>query len=333
MPMGPRVTSMPDVDGHSITITHPDKLLFPDDGITKGDLADYYRRIAERMLPQVRDRPLHMNRYPDGIGGILIQQKNVPDSFPKWIPRVTVGRRQGGTVTHALINDAATLFYLANYNMVTAHVWQSRVPALDQPDQIIFDLDPSGDDFDLVRSTALKLKALLAELGLTSFVKTTGSRGLHVVVPIVVGPSFEEAHLFADYVAQRLAASDPERLTTEFIKQKRDGRLFLDVNRNAYAQTAVAAYAVRARRGAPIAIPIAWSMVEKGDLRPDSVTIRNVWEWLRRRADPWAGMDDARRPMAQLTESQRPDRSGRRRGVSRKEREGSRQIPARSGGK
>jgi len=312
---------MPVVDGHSITVTHPDKVMFPDDGLTKGDLVDYYGRIAERMLPLVHDRPLHMNRYPDGIGGILIQQKRVPDSFPKWIKRVTVDLHKGGTLTHALINDAATLVYLANYNMVTAHVWLSRVKALEQPDQVIFDLDPSDDDFSLVRTTALKVRALLADMNLTSFVKTTGSRGLHVVVPIVVGPTFEEAHLFADYVAQQLTASDPEHLTTEFIKQKREGRLFLDVNRNAYAQTVVAPYAVRARRGAPIAVPVPWSAVEKSGLRPDGVTIRNVWEWLRRRADPWAQMDDARTPLPTLSESQRPDRSGRRRGVSRKERE------------
>jgi bifunctional non-homologous end joining protein LigD len=312
---------MPVVDGHSITVTHPDKVMFPDDGITKGDLVDYYGRVADRMLPLVHDRPLHMNRYPDGIGGILIQQKRVPDSFPKWIQRVTVGRHQGGTVTHALVNDAATLVYLANYNVVTPHVWLSRAKTLDQPDQVIFDLDPSDEDFNLVRSTALRLKALLTEMGLPSFVKTTGSRGLHVIVPIVVGPSFEEAHLFADSVAQRLADSDPQHLTTEFIKQKREGRLFLDVNRNAYAQTVVAPYAVRAKRGAPIAVPVPWSAVEKSDLRPDGVTIRTVWDWLRRRTDPWADMDKERKPLPRLTEEQRPDRSGRRRGVSKKERE------------
>lgn len=311
---------MPVVDGHSITVTHPEKVMFPDDGITKGDLVDYYGRIADRMLPLVHDRPLHMNRYPDGIGGILIQQKRVPDSFPKWIQRVTVGRHQGGTVTHALVNDAATLVYLANYNVVTPHVWLSRAKTLDQPDQVIFDLDPSDEDFNLVRTTALKLKALLADMGLASFVKTTGSRGLHVIVPIVVGPTFEEAHLFADSVAQRLAASDPGHLTTEFVKQKREGRLFLDVNRNAYAQTVVAPYAVRAKRGAPIAVPVPWSAVEKSDLRPDGVTIRTVWDWLRRRADPWADMEKERTPMPRLTEEQRPDRSGRRRGVSKKER-------------
>ena len=309
---------MPTIDGHSIEISNPDKVLFPDDGITKGDLVEYYARIADRMVPQVRDRPLHMNRFPGGIGRIAIQQKRVPDSFPAWITRATVDLHRGGTITHAVIDNPATLVYLANYNMVTAHVWLSRIQAPERPDQLIFDLDPADLDFGLVRATALTLKGLLEDQGLRAFVKTTGSRGLHVVVPIAVSPGFEEVHLFADAMAQRLAATAPERLTTEFIKEKRAGRLFLDVNRNAYAQTVVAPYAVRARRTAPIAVPIAWSDVERDDLRPDGVTIRTVWDRLRGREDPWREMEGARRPLPALRESDGPNRSGRRRGKARK---------------
>ena len=313
---------MPVIDGHQITISNPDKVMFPADGITKGDLVEYYRRVAERMLPQVRGRPLHMNRFPDGIGGIAIQQKRVPDSFPQWIKRATVDLHRGGTITHAVIDNAATLVYLANYNMITAHVWLSRIEAPEQPDQLIFDLDPSDDDFRLVRKTALSLKALLDKLRLVAFVKTTGSRGLHVVVPISVAPNFEEVHVFADFVAQRLTASDPDHLTTEFIKQKREGRLFIDVNRNAYGQTVVAPYSVRARRAAPIAVPIAWADVEKDSLRPDGVTMGNVWDWLQGHDDPWDEMERMRIPLPRLTESDKPNRSGRRRGVSRLERSG-----------
>jgi bifunctional non-homologous end joining protein LigD len=311
---------MPRVDGHEIMVTHPEKVLFPEDGITKGELVEYYQRIADRMLPQVRDRPLHMNRYPDGIGRIAIQQKRVPDSFPSWITRATVDLHRGGTITHAVIDNAATLVYLANYNMITAHVWLSRIQAPHQPDLLIFDLDPSDDDFRLVRTTALSLKTMLEELRLVPFVKTTGSRGLHVVVPIVVGPSFEDVHLFADYVAQRLAADDPAHLTTEFIKQKREGRLFIDVNRNAYAQTVVAPYAVRARRHAPVAVPISWPDVESDALRPDGITIASIWDWLQGHGDAWQPMERSRRPIPELDQAQQPDRSGRRRGVSRKER-------------
>jgi bifunctional non-homologous end joining protein LigD len=310
---------MPIIDGHEITISNPDKVLFPEDGVTKGELVDYYGRIAERMLPHVRDRPLHMNRFPDGIGGIAIQQKRVPDSFPPWITRATVNLHKGGTITHAVIDNAATLVYLANYNMITAHVWLSRIQAPEQPDQLIFDLDPSDDDFGLVCSAALSVKAILDDLGLIPFIKTTGSRGLHVVVPITVGPGFEGAHLFADHIAQRLAATDPDHLTTEFMKQKRGGRLFIDVNRNAYAQTAAAPYAVRARRTAPIAVPIAWSDVENDALRPDGVTIRTIWEWLQDREDPWKQMESSSRPVPQLDQAAAPDRSGRRRGKPRGE--------------
>ena len=310
---------MPTIDGHAITITHPDKVLFPDDGITKGELAEYFQQVAPRMIPHVRDRPLHMNRFPGGIQYNPIQQKRVPDSFPAWIKRATVDLNKGGTITHAVINDAAALVYLAQYNVVTVHVWLSCIEAPNQPDQVMFDLDPADEDFGLVRRTALKVKAMLEEMKLVPFVKTTGSRGLHVVAPITVGPTFEEVHIFADAVAQRLAAADPDHLTTEFTKQKREGRLFLDVNRNAYAQTAVAPYAVRARRGAPIAVPIPWSDVESSALRPDGVGIRNVAQWLRGRDDPWKSMERSQKPLPTLKGAEAPDRSGRRKGVSKKE--------------
>jgi bifunctional non-homologous end joining protein LigD len=309
---------MPTIDGHKITVTHPDKVLFPADGITKGELVEYYELIADRMIPHVRDRPLHMNRFPGGIAWNPIQQKRVPDTFPAWIERATVDLSKGGTITHVMINNAATLVYLGNYNMITAHVWLSRIQAPNQPDMVMFDLDPADDDFGLVRKTALTLKVMLEELKLVPFVKVTGSRGLHVIAPITVGPTFEEAHLFADAVAQRLSAADPDHLTTEFTKQKREGRLFLDVNRNAYAQTAVAPYAVRARNGAPIAVPVNWSDVESDELRPDGVGIRNISKWLAGWDDPWASMEKSRRPMPTLEESAKPDRSGRRKGVSRK---------------
>jgi bifunctional non-homologous end joining protein LigD len=259
-----------------------------------------------------------MNRFPGGIGYNPIQQKRVPDTFPDWIKRATVNLNKGGTITHVVIDNTATLVYLANYNMITAHVWLSRIQAPEQPDLLIFDLDPADEDFSLVRGTALKLKTMFEDLKLIPFVKTTGSRGLHVVVPLIVGPAFNEVHIFADAVAQQLAATDPEHLTTEFLKQKREGRLFLDLNRNAYAQTVVAPYSVRAKRGAPIAVPIAWSDVERADLRPDGVTVRNISEWLAARDDPWASMEKSRRPLPVLKESEKPDRSGRRKGVSKK---------------
>ncbi len=227
------------VEGHTVDISHPDKVLFPDDGITKADLVAYYRRIADRMLPYVRGRPLHMQRFPDGIDGEEFQQKRVPDYFPSWISRVRVLRKGGGSLTHAVIDNAATLVYLANQAVITPHVWLSRVGALDRPDQMIFDLDPSGDDSALVRATARRLKALVEELGLVPFVKTTGSRGLHVVVPVNTRAGFDNLRGFARDVAEVLVRQDPMRLTMEPRKENRKGRLYIDIGRNRYAQTAV----------------------------------------------------------------------------------------------
>src|SRR5919199_4006036 len=171
------------VDRREIEISRPEKILFPEDGITKGDLIEYYARIAPRMLPHLRDRPLTLERYPNGINTKRFFQKEVSTYFPNWIRRVTV-EKVGGTVTHVVCNDTATLVYIANQACVTPHIFLSRIDKLDQPDQLVFDLDPQGEDFDLVRSTALDFKDLLDELQLPAFLKTTGSRGLHVVVPL-----------------------------------------------------------------------------------------------------------------------------------------------------
>jgi bifunctional non-homologous end joining protein LigD len=265
-------------------------VLFPEDGITKGELIEYYSAIAPRMVPLVRDRPVTMERYPDGIGGERIMQKNIAKYFPDWIPRVDV-RKKDGSVTHVLANDAATLAYLAQQASITQHLWLSTVKAPTKPDQIIFDLDPSREDFAEIRRTALRLREMTSELGLVSFVKTSGSKGLHVVVPIKPLLEFDVVWEMAAQVARRLAAERPKTLTTEFMKAKRAGRIFLDINRNAYAQTAVAPYSVRPLRGAPVAVPLAWEEVEDRRLRPDGFSMRKALE----RGDPWTGFRRAAR--------------------------------------
>ena len=183
------------VDRREIEISRPEKVLFPDDGITKGDLIEYYARIAPRMLPQLRDRPLTLERYPNGINTKRFFQKEVSSYFPKWIRRFTV-EKVGGTVTHVICNDTATLVYLANQACVTPHIFLSRTDKLDVPDQLVFDLDPPGDDFDLVKATALDFKQLLDELELPAFLKTNGSRGLHVVVPLLRREPYEKVRAF-----------------------------------------------------------------------------------------------------------------------------------------
>jgi bifunctional non-homologous end joining protein LigD len=274
------------VGRRTVEVSNPDKVLFPDDGITKGDLLDYYRRVAGRMLPHLRGRPVAMERYPDGIDGERIFQKDVPGHFPGWIDRVKVPK-EGGTLQQVVCGEAATLVYLANQACITPHVFLSRVDRLDHPDQLIFDLDPAGDDFDGARRAALALRSLLEELGLPSFAKTTGGKGIHVTVPLDRRADFDTVRRFARDAAAVLAARQPDRLTTEQRKQQRKGRLYLDVMRNAYAQTAVPPYAVRARPGATVATPLDWSEVEDPSLRPSSFTIASVIE---RTGDPWAGL-------------------------------------------
>ncbi len=277
------------VGNRTIAVSRRDKMLFPDDGITKGDLVEFYAAVAPKMVPYTRDRPLTLERYPDGLKGERIFQKNASKYFPDWIPRGEV-RKKDGAVTHVLANDAATLAYLANQAVITHHVWLSTMKQLHKPDQLIFDLDPSGEDFDQVRETALGLRDLLADLGLVPFVKTTGSRGLHVVVPLRPSEGYEGVYGFARGVAERMIAEEPDVLTLEFMKAKRKGRIYFDIDRNAYAQTAVAPFSVRPLKGAPVAVTLDWSEVEIKRLRPNGFSMQealsrdDAWEGFRRSA-------------------------------------------------
>jgi bifunctional non-homologous end joining protein LigD len=288
----------------AVATTHPDRVLFPDDpgvggvpqkALTKGDMVDYYRRVAPVMVRHLRGRPLMLERAPSGITGARTYQKEVSDHFPGWVHRVEVPK-EGGTVTHAVCNDEETLVYLANQGCVTFHTWLSTAERIYHPDELIFDLDPPPGAFDLVRDTARRLRTILEALELVPFVKTTGSRGLHVVVPLDRSATFDETRAFARDVAEVLVAGDPGRLTTEVRKAKRGGRMFVDVLRNAYAQTAVAPYSLRARAGAPVATPLDWDEVTRR-LDPDRYTIRNLFRRLGRKADPWTGMTAHARPL------------------------------------
>jgi bifunctional non-homologous end joining protein LigD len=273
-----------------VELTHPNKVLFPDDGIRKEDLAAYYRDAAPRMVPLVRDRPVSMQRFNGGIAREGFFQKNVARGAPDWVRRVRVGKR-GGSVCHVLANDAPTLVWLANQNCITPHVFLSRADRLERPDRMIFDLDPANDDeFPLVRRTARELGDILREAGVEPFAMTTGSKGIHVVVPLRRAYGFDRVRDAAVAVAGELVGRRPKALTTEFYKRKRDGRLFIDVNRNAYAATAVPAYSVRPKPGAPVATPLRWDELEDRRLRAQAWTLRTV---LERDPDVWAGLPRA----------------------------------------
>jgi bifunctional non-homologous end joining protein LigD len=273
-----------------VEITHPDKELFPGDGITKADLAGYYEAVAQWMLPHVRGRPLSLMRFPDGIERQGFFQKNTPNHYPDWIRRVEVDKR-GGTVVHAVVSDANTLVYLVGQNTITPHVWLSRADRLRQPDRIVFDLDPApGADFAAVRRSARRTGELLREIGLEPFAQVTGSKGVHVWTPLRRRATFEDVRPFARDVAELLVARHPDELTLEFRKADRGGRILVDVMRNAYAQTAVPPYAVRPRAGAPVATPIGWDELSDAKLRPDRWTVKNVLRRLGAKDDPWADM-------------------------------------------
>jgi bifunctional non-homologous end joining protein LigD len=263
--------------------------VFPEAGLTKLDLAHHYERVARLMLPYVRDRPLALQAYPEGIEQKGFFLKAVPDYFPSWLKRVTLPKK-GGTTTYALPQDVATLVYLVGQNVVTMHTWLARADKPHQPDRLTLDFDPSGGGFAEVRAAARAAGDRLRDLGLIPYAMTTGSRGVHVVCPLRRGPDFSDVHAFARTLAEKMVADDPNHLTLEWHKAERGTRIYVDINRIAYAQHAVAPYAVRPRPKAPVATPIHWEELSDRTLRPDRWTVKTIGERLDD-GDPWAGMN------------------------------------------
>ncbi len=281
-------------------ISHPEKVLFPDSGITKGELCSYYEAVAPVMLPHIAGRPVTMERFPGGIGQKGFIQKDVSKGFPAWLARVEVAKRsgeQGETVHYALASDARSLVWLANQNSITPHVWSARVPKLDRPDLCVLDLDPPDDDPGALRAAALAVRELLDELGLPSFVKTSGSKGFHVVVPLDGEAELEGTWRFARGVGAVLVKRRPDLLTQEFIKADRGGRILVDTGRTAPGATFAAPYAVRARPGAPVSAPCTWEEVAGASVGPRTFTLRTMAARLAEVGDLWAGMDAERRSL------------------------------------
>jgi len=269
-----------------VNISHPDKVLFPSDGITKGELAAYYEAIAPLMLPHLRGRPVTMERYPSGIdkGGFL--QKDVSKGFPDWLERIEAPKK-GGVVHYPLVGDLRSMLWIANQNCITPHVWTSRVPHLYQPDICVFDLDPSEDEPEVLRAAALAVRDLLAELGMPSWAKTSGSKGFHIVVPLDGNAGYDEVAAFADSAARVLVERDPRHLTLEFSKADRGGRILVDVGRNGWGATFAAAYAVRAKGAAPVSAPCTWEEIEQGQVAPQTFTLRSMPERISKVGDLW----------------------------------------------
>ena len=274
-------------------ITHPEKVLFPDDGITKGELAAYYEAIAPVMVPHISGRPVTMERYPSGIGSKGFFHKDVSKGFPEWLERVEVPKKDG-VVHHPIVRDTRSLLWITNQNCITPHVWTSRAPNLYYPDICVFDLDPSRPDLDRLNEAAFALRDLLAELDLTSWVKTSGSKGLHIVVPLDGKTKMGDVARFANAIGAALVERHPDRLTQEFSKADRGTRIYVDTGRNGYSATFAAAYAVRAKPGAPVSAPCTWEELQRGDASPQAFTLRNLVERVARVGDLWADMRKSR---------------------------------------
>jgi len=270
-------------------ITHPEKVLFPEDGITKGALASYYETIAPVLLPHLRGRPITMERFPSGIGESGFWQKNVSKGFPDWLERVEVPKKDG-SVFHPIVHDTRALLWLANQNCITPHVWPSRLPHLRRPDLCVFDLDPSVEEPVVLRRVVLALRDLLDELGLSSWVKTSGIKGFHVVVPLDGRSGFGEVERFSHQVAAVLIGRDPDHLTQEFSKADRGGRILVDTGRNGHGATFAAAYAVRARPRAPVSAPCTWDEIERAEVLPGTFTLRTMAARVARGGDPWSDL-------------------------------------------
>jgi bifunctional non-homologous end joining protein LigD len=288
-------------------ITHPEKILFPDGGITKGELAAYYEGIAPIMIPHIRARPVTMERFPAGIGKKGFIQKDVSKGFPDWLQRIEVPKKDG-VVHHPIVTDTRSLLWLANQNSITPHVWTSRAPDLYHPDICVFDLDPSKDDAAMLRFAALALHVCLDELGLPSWVKTSGSKGFHIVVPLDRKAHMGEVANFAHAVGALLVRRYPDVLTQEFHKVDRGTRILVDTGRNGYSATFAAAYAVRARPGAPVSAPCTWDEIEKGTVHPRSFTLRNMAERVADVGDLWGEMLKKKRSLARANAKVRTSR-------------------------
>jgi bifunctional non-homologous end joining protein LigD len=282
-------------------ITHPDKVLFPADGITKGELAAYYEAVAPVMLPHLRGRPVTLERYPSGIGQEGFWQKDVSRGFPDWLERVEVPKKRGA-VHHPLAGDLRSLLWMANQNSITLHVWPSCVPRLTHPDLCLFDLDPATDDPAAARAATLEVRALLEEVGLRSWVKTTGSKGFHVAVPLDGTADFEEVAAFAHRAGAVLVKRHPERLTQEFFKTDRAGRVLVDTGRNGWSATFAAAYTVRARPGAPVSAPCTWLEVERDEVAPRTFALRSMPDRLKAVGELWSDLLEARQSLGEAAE-------------------------------
>lgn len=273
----------------NIKISSEDKIIFPELKITKKNMIDYYNEVAEYILPHLENRPLMLQRFPNGIQKGGFYQKEASDYFPDWIKKVVVSK-EGGEVNHVVCNNAATLVYLANQSAVSLHTWLSKTNAINNPDKFIIDLDPPSNDFEEVKRAAFVVKEFIDELSVKSYAMTTGSSGIHVVVPLDAGSSFDDVRETGNAIADILTERYSDLFTTERYKKNRNGKIYVDMQRNAYAQTAIAPYSLRPLPEASVAAPFEWDELREWPFNARTFTIKNILPRLKEQGDPWKGM-------------------------------------------
>ena len=279
------------IDGHAITLTSEEEILFPKAGFTKGDLIEYYTQVAPYILPYLKNRPVTLHRFPEGVGKDGFYQKQISSYFPSWIKRTLIKNRTEGATQYVVCNDVASLIYLTNQRTITYHPWLSTISKKNYPDRMIFDLDPSpGVSFASIRFLAEKMKEFLNSLGFPTYAMLTGSRGVHVVVPLKPTHTYERVHACAHDIAEYMSMVYPEKATIQVRKNKRGKRIFVDYLRNTYGATAVAPYSVRANEKAGVATPVHWEELFKSTSNPQQYTMKNILKRLSHVKDPWQDM-------------------------------------------
>jgi bifunctional non-homologous end joining protein LigD len=283
------------VNGRSVQLTNLPKIFWPESGITKGDLLQYYADVSEVLLPHLRDRAMVMKRYPDGAGGKWFFMKRAPSPRPAWVKTCSIEHGSGKIIDFPMIQDLPALLWVVNLGCIDLNPWYARCDDVDRPDYLHFDLDPvTGASFAKVLDAALIVHEALDALALPTFAKTTGSKGVHMYVPIVRGPTQKQVWTFAKAFAQTLAASHPKLLTAEYRIAKRPrGRVLVDYNQNAWGQTLASVYSPRPRPRAPVSTPVTRKEIENG-FSIDDFRLDNVPDRLRRLGDLWRPLNERR---------------------------------------
>lgn len=302
-------TRVTEIQGRRLILTHLDEVLWPEDGVTKGDLLDYYAEIADHLLPYLANRPLSLQRAPDPLTGECLYQKTAPPGLPSWVltRRVRSEHAALGYADYVIGADLPSLLYVLNLGFIAVHPWSCTVDALDRPDQLLFDLDPTEIAFREVRNAALLVRDLLAHFKLRAWVKTSGGRGLHVLVPLAPIHSFEQVRTAAETIVRLARAREPRLFTLDMRRARRRGKILIDVHRNHRGATLVSPYAVREYTGASVSTPLEWSELERA-LYPEDLHLRNVPERLQRSGDPLASFFTHAQSLAPLLDSGRARR-------------------------